>query len=195
MGARSDSAAATRRALIAAALELLDQAGPGAVTLRSVGARAGMSRGAPYGHFEGKKQLLDALAVDTWNLLADRVEPILADPRLDPFVRLERAVDAFIDLARQRPHRFALMFDTSADEPDAAAAAHRLQRLYVAVVGGVVGDTDAHRYTALLMASAHGIAAMRASGHLDSTKWGIEPDEPVRTLLDAIRSTADSTTP
>ena len=43
---RIDSAAATRRALLDDAAELLDSGGPAAVTLREVGARAGVSLGA-----------------------------------------------------------------------------------------------------------------------------------------------------
>ncbi|WP_420450195.1 TetR/AcrR family transcriptional regulator [Ilumatobacter sp.] len=193
MGTRSESAAATRRALVAAALELLDQAGPDAVTLRAIAARAGVSRGAPYGHFDGKTQLLATLATATWNQLADEVDAVLADTRLTPSDRLETAVRAFLDLARRWPHRFALMFDTPADDVDAAAAAGRLQDLYVSVIATVVGDVDARRYTALLMSSAHGIAAMKASGHLNASKWEIGPDEPLRTLLDMVHATVAST--
>lgn len=45
MVTRAESAAVTRRALLDAAAELLDLGGPAAVTLREVGARAGVSRG------------------------------------------------------------------------------------------------------------------------------------------------------
>jgi AcrR family transcriptional regulator len=54
MNSRAETAAATRKALLTAAGELLDEDGPDAVTLRAVGAHAGVSRGAPYGHFERK---------------------------------------------------------------------------------------------------------------------------------------------
>ncbi len=37
-----------------AAADLLEEGGPDAVTLRAVGARAGVSRSAPYRHFTGK---------------------------------------------------------------------------------------------------------------------------------------------
>ncbi|MFI6702265.1 helix-turn-helix domain-containing protein [Streptomyces sp. NPDC050509] len=57
MVTRAESAAITRRALLDAAAELLDLGGPEAVTLREVGARAGVSRGAPYRHFTGKDSL------------------------------------------------------------------------------------------------------------------------------------------
>jgi Bacterial regulatory proteins, tetR family len=46
--------------------ELLDSGGPDAVTLRGVGARAGVSRGAPYRHFADKESLLTAVAAESW---------------------------------------------------------------------------------------------------------------------------------
>ena len=61
---RKESAAATRGALIDQAAQLLDGGGLEAVTLREVGARAGVSRGAPYRHFADKEGLLTAVAAD-----------------------------------------------------------------------------------------------------------------------------------
>ena len=47
------------------------------MTLRAVGARVGVSRGAPYGHFDNKDHLLTAVAIDAWNALADDVERLI----------------------------------------------------------------------------------------------------------------------
>lgn len=65
MVTRAESAALTRRALLDAAAELLDLGGPEAVTLREVGARAGVSRGAPYRHFADKDSLPTAVATES----------------------------------------------------------------------------------------------------------------------------------
>lgn len=54
-----------RAAILAAAGDLLESGGPDAVTLRSVGASAGLSRSAPYRHFRDKADLLAALALGT----------------------------------------------------------------------------------------------------------------------------------
>src|ERR1700677_3914321 len=55
-------ASSTRDALVDAAVQLLDEGGPEAVTLREVGHRAGVSHNAPYKHFTGKEALLAAVA-------------------------------------------------------------------------------------------------------------------------------------
>ena len=75
MVSRAESAAATRRALLDAAADLLDEGGPDAVTLREVGARAGVSRGAPYGHFADKESLLTAVATESLDRLGH--DPLL----------------------------------------------------------------------------------------------------------------------
>lgn len=171
-----------------AASELLDEGGPGAVTLRAVGARAGVSRGAPYGHFENKGHLLTELAVDAWNSLADEVERLRADPDATPSVRLQRALLALIEVGRRQPHLYELMFSTPADGPEAAGAAGRLQDQFLAIVADLVGEPDALRYGALLMSSAHGIAGLELSGHLAKEKWGVGGEQLVRMQVDAIRS-------
>ncbi|MDF5759165.1 TetR/AcrR family transcriptional regulator [Spongiactinospora sp. TRM90649] len=188
MVTRAETAAATRDALVRAASDLLDEGGPDAVTLRAVGARAGVSRGAPYGHFEHKARLLTELAVNAWNAVADEVERLRADPGMTPGARLERALLTLIEVGRRQPHRYALMFSTPADDPDAAGAASRLEGRFLDIVADVVGESDARRYGALLMSSAHGIAGLELSGHLAKEKWQVGGEQLVRMLIDAIRS-------
>ncbi len=144
MATRTEAAAATRRALVRAASELLDEGGPDAVTHRAVGARAGVSRGAPYGHFTNKEHLLTQLAIDAWNSLADAVAQLLRDdPDPAPGAHLERAVLTLIEVARRHPHRYALMFSTPASTPAAAEAASRLEDQFLTLVAEWVGEPDA----------------------------------------------------
>ncbi|MGC7100799.1 TetR/AcrR family transcriptional regulator [Amycolatopsis lurida] len=185
---RTESAAATRRALVRAASELLDEGGPGAVTLRAVGARAGVSRGAPYGHFQNKDHLLTQLAIDAWNSLADEVEQLRADVGATAEARLERAVLALIGVARRQPHVYSLMFSTPAGTPAAAEAASRLGNDFLTLVADVVGESEAPRYGALVLSSAHGIAGLELSGHLAKDTWQVSVEQLVRMQVRAIRS-------
>jgi AcrR family transcriptional regulator len=191
MVTRAEAAAATRSALVRAASGLLDEGGPDAVTLRAVGARAGVSRGAPYGHFEHKQHLLTALAVDAWTSVADAVERLRADLDAAPDTRLERGLLTLIEVGRRQPHLYALMFSTQVGgDPVAAAAATRVENEFLALVADLVGESDARRYGALLMSSAHGIAGLELSGHLTKEKWTVDGDQLVRLLVDAVRSGA-----
>ncbi|MEU0236274.1 TetR/AcrR family transcriptional regulator [Nocardiopsis sp. NPDC006198] len=193
MVTRTEAAAATRSALVRAASELLDEGGPDAVTLRGVGARAGVSRGAPYGHFENKEHLLTRLAIDAWNSLADKVEQLRSAPDTTPGERLEHAVLELIGVGRRQPHLYALMFSTPADDAEAVEAASRLENAFLAIVADVVGEADSLSYGALLMSSAHGIAGLELSGHLAKEKWKINGDQLVRMMIDSIRAGAGNT--
>ncbi len=186
MATRAETAAATRSALLRAASELLDEGGAAMVTLRGVGARAGVSRGAPYGHFANKEQLLATLAIAAWDSLAAEVEQLRAGPG-DPGAGLESAVMALIARARERPHLYALMFATPAEDDEAAQAARRLQDGFLDLVGDLVGTTDATRYGALLMSTAHGIAELERSGHLGVEKWQVNSEQLVRMAIEGIR--------
>jgi AcrR family transcriptional regulator len=186
MVSRTDAAAATRRALVLAASELLDAGGPEAVTLRAVGARAGVSRGAPYGHFDNKEGLLAELAIDAWNDIADRAERVRSDAAVSPRARLESALVILVGLGRSRPHLYSLMFSTPANTPEASAASGRLQAQFLAIVADLVGAEDAPRYGALLMSSAHGIAGLELSGHLTKEAWTVDAEELVGMLVGAV---------
>ena len=187
MVSRVESAAATRRALVDAAAELLDEGGPDAVTLRAVGARAGVSRGAPYGHFPDKEHLLAAVATKSWEAVGDGIDVLLADESRSPSERLERALTELMDVGRTRPHTYALMFATAPEHPEAVAAVSRTHDQFLSIVADVLGDAERARpIGALLMTSVHGIVAMENSGQLTAEKWHVTGDGLLRMLIDRI---------
>ncbi|RFA17076.1 TetR family transcriptional regulator [Subtercola boreus] len=184
---RAETAATTRRSLVLAASELLDSGGPDAVTLRAVGALAGVSRGAPYGHFKNKEHLLAQLAIDAWNGLADRLQRLHADKDLSPTTRLERALLALVDVGREHPHLYALMFSApSGNTVGATEAASRSQEEFLNIVAEIVGRDQSRRYGALLMSSAYGISGMELSGHLSTEKWNVTGNQLVAMLASSI---------
>lgn len=171
MPTRTETAAATRHALLSAAVVLLNAGGPDAVTLREVGSRAGVSRSAPYRHFADKESLLMAIAAGAWDELGDSLEAITStDTAAESRLRL--ALVALISVGRRRPHLYRLMFTTPSGDPAAAVrAAQRTQELFVHIVAGVVGDELAWQYAGMLFTSAHGITDLELSGHLGEDKW------------------------
>jgi AcrR family transcriptional regulator len=188
MVSRADSAAATRRALVDAAAGLLDEGGPDAVTLRAVGARAGVSRGAPYGHFADKEHLLAAVATRSWEALGEQLDALLADGSRPPAERLRQALTGLMEVGRRRPHTYALMFAPSIGEHrDALTAVSRTHDQFLAIVAAVTGDPHrAGPIGALLMTSVHGIVAMENSGQLTPQKWHATGDDLLKMLIDRI---------
>jgi len=114
---RSETAAATRKSLLEAAGALLDAGGPEAVTLREVGARAGVSRSAPYRHFTDKEALLTVLATNAVSGLGDTLEE-LANSDEPPDRTLRAALLSLVSIGRTRPHLYRLMFTTPSGDPN-----------------------------------------------------------------------------
>jgi AcrR family transcriptional regulator len=173
MISRAESTAATRRALLDAAASLLDRGGLEAVTLRAVGAEAGVTRGAPYRHFPDKESLLVAIGTRAWDRLGDLMQALRADPGLPAVEKLRGGVIALIDIGRSQPHLYKLMFSNPSGDPTALArAAERSQTEFLAIVADLVGEQDSRRYAALLISTANGVAGMEVSGQLPNEKWG-----------------------
>ncbi|MFD5139688.1 TetR/AcrR family transcriptional regulator [Streptomyces sp. NPDC058378] len=206
MVTRAESAAVTRRALLDAAAELLDLGGPAAVTLREVGARAGVSRGAPYRHFSGKDSLLTAIATESWRRIGDQVHALRADPELGASEKLRGALLTLVRVGRDRPHLYQMLFRRHghrpeelgegldrvrrqlcgpADDPvaDRLRAAGRFQDEFLAVVSGLVGERNTRHYGALVLTGAHGITDMELSGHLDPDELDATAEELIDTLV------------
>ncbi|WP_327232667.1 TetR/AcrR family transcriptional regulator [Streptomyces sp. NBC_01317] len=211
MVTRAESAAATRRALLDAAAELLDLGGPEAVTLREVGARAGVTRGAPYRHFTGKDSLLTAVATESWERIADQVHALRTDPDLSASDRLRGALRTLLRVGRDRPHLYQMLFRRPGHRPeelgegldhvrrqlcgtegdliaDRMRAAGRFRDEFLAIVADVVGGRDTRHYGALLLSGAHGIADMELSGHLDTDQLRTTADALVDTLVRMVAS-------
>ena len=190
MPTRQETAASTRAALLQAAGALLDVGGPEAVTLRGVGARAGVSRSAPYRHFADKDSLLTVLATRAWSDVGDAMSNSAANADASPRESLRQALSSLVVTGRTRPHLYRLMFSTPAGDPTAAVrAAERAQDLFLTIVTNVVGPAQARQYAGLLLANAHGITALELSGHLARDKWDAAAEDLVDLLIRLLPAT------
>lgn len=99
-----------RRALVAAALSLLEKSRGdlSEFTLRAVAAKAGVSPGAPYHHFEDKVALLAAIAEDGYLELGSAMASSV-DNATDTKV-VERVVRAYLGWAEAHPSQYRVMF-------------------------------------------------------------------------------------
>ncbi|WP_069862126.1 TetR/AcrR family transcriptional regulator [Streptomyces malaysiensis] len=216
MVTRAESAAVTRRALLDAAAELLDLGGPEAVTLREVGARAGVTRGAPYRHFAGKDSLLTAVVTEGWERIGDQVHALRTDPALSASEKLRGALRALIGVGQDQPHLYQMLFRRPghrpeelgegldrvrrqlcgpADDPaaDRVRAAGRFQDEFLAIVAALAGERNTRHYGALLLSGAHGIADMELSGHLGTDRLRSTTDELVDTLVRMVGDVGETT--
>lgn len=188
----------TRDALVDAAAVLLDDGGPGAVTLREVGRRAGVSHNAPYKHFDDKEALLAAVAARELAFLAAN----LAEPATwsAPMDALREAVRCYVSWALDRPARFKLVFGGWSDGPaELAVAAEQVKRVLTDIVAaaqqaGVLPVGDPERMTALICSVAHGSVDLALAGHIRRDGGGgADPVDLVEDFLGHLRDAARTT--
>jgi AcrR family transcriptional regulator len=89
---------ATRTALMAAARRLFTERGYEGVSAEEIVAAAGVTRGALYHHFGGKRELLDAVYEQLEAESTERVARIVLDSELhSPLAAMRAGIEAFLD--------------------------------------------------------------------------------------------------
>jgi len=190
------STRATAESLVSAANDLLEIGGPEAVTMRSVGAAAGVSRTAPYRHFRDKDDLLHAVAAAILKNLGNAMERYAADNTIEGS-ELYRACLGYVQEAIDHPERYNLVFGRhQLDEPSttmseiADAAVLRFYR-YVAQAQHSDGlrKGDVRTLTAIIWSALHGIVSLTLSSHLVEPRMidgASRYPELIRQLIDGL---------
>jgi AcrR family transcriptional regulator len=103
-----------RQELLDTACDLLDREGIDAVTIRAVARGAGVAHSAPANHFKTRKDLLTALAAQTFEELAHTIQAKLidgsSDPMLDRRGRLKQFASTILAFGLATPNRYRLLW-------------------------------------------------------------------------------------
>ena len=123
-----------RRALIDTTLAVISEEDVGAVSLRAVARRAGVTYAAPYHHFRDKNALLAAVAIEGYRALRSEVDRALARAPKSTIARLRALAQSYIRFGVAHPAHYRVMFRPDlgdpAQEPELyAAAGEAFQRL------------------------------------------------------------------
>jgi AcrR family transcriptional regulator len=164
-----------RRALIDASLELIEQDGMGALTLREVARRLGVSHAAPTYHFADKTALWAALAARGFLELTEAAA--LAAERVgdDPIERMTAKAVAYVNFAIQHPRQFRLMFGSDLESCDDARLLEASDIAFAAITDAVKevldsrGEVDPQRLAVVVTGSwayVHGLATLWIDGRL-----------------------------
>ena len=176
-----------RDRLVRAGVDVLEQDGLPALTLREIARRAGVSHGAPRRYFPTHLQLLSAIAHEGYAHLAATLRPAPDDRPRDQLAALARGYLAF---ARANPGMFELMF-----RHDLLASGHlglrdtslplfaRLVDLVAAI--GTRSAAPPRVVAGALWANLHGIAQLRSWGSLQLATGEDDPEPLVSAALDA----------
>ena len=166
-----------RRTLLAAAVDVIGESGPAALSLRDLARRAGVSHAAPAHHFGDKAGLLTALAVEGFDLLTDALDRAGDD-------LLELGV-AYVRFAVDHRAHFEVMFRPELYRPDDPAVVAARSRTAARLRGGVsalAGPSSAERDTLAAWSIVHGFATLWLAGALPPTV-GKDPEVAARSVI------------
>lgn len=156
-----------RTAILAATLDLADDAGLPAVSMRAVADRLGVTPMALYRHVGDKQQLLDGIVE---RLL---LELPLPDPALPWHERLSGMAAALRATARRHPDVFPLLLRRPAVTPGARRVR---DGVYSALCEAGVEEAQVPRMERLLSTFMLGFAASEAGGRFTATCEELDGD-------------------
>ncbi len=162
---------ALRSALVDAGVQLAREGGPGAIVLREVARRIGVSPNAAYRHFADLTELHDAVADAALVALAESMLHELAalPDSDDPLSRLSAVGRGYVHFALAEPGLFAAAFSRTADtiDPDhehgddqPSASGLLQEALDGLVAAGLLAPADRVSAVTMAWASVHGLSTL-----------------------------------
>jgi AcrR family transcriptional regulator len=192
-----------RRALLDAALAIIEKEGLGALSQREAARRAGVSPAAPYHHFENRAAMLGAIAVEGFARMGAMMEEAEAEAMDVPGERFRALGRAYVSFALAHPAHFRVMFrpELQAGEPtELVAELERVgkptfeklvQSVAEAQATGEAPQGDPRPLILLAWSSVHGLASLMLDGPLGQGFPGLdlEPKELAFVLVEHIART------
>lgn len=164
-----------RNALILVAMQVLNEQGMSALSMRELARLTGVGHNAPYRHFKNKAELLEAVASMGFRQLKAlnlRLELEFAN---DPETQLFESGAHILKIATKQPELFNLMFGGRISLHDCGEELKQeseasLQSLIKIIANGqkqeVFAKEDLFKQTLAAMSMVHGFSAMVSSGML-----------------------------
>ncbi len=162
-----------RRALVEAALELIEEKGPTGFTLSEAAKRAGVTPAAVYRHFEGREQLIAEAARQGYEIFADLMEHAYETGQPSALASFEACGRAYLAFARRHPGHYIAMFESGISvnhSPEMALVASRasdvLEKASRALSQHIPPDRrpPAAMVSAHIWAMSHGVVELFARG-------------------------------
>ncbi|MET7933072.1 TetR/AcrR family transcriptional regulator [Streptomyces sp. NPDC005322] len=179
-----------RSRLVDVGVELVTTEGAGALSLREIARRAGVSHGAPRRYFPTHVALLSAIARRGFEDLAVRVMEAAGDRRADPRGRLMALGRLYIDFALTNRGMFELMFRHDLLESNHLGLRETSLPLFATFVELVdrarpASGAEPQVVAGALWANLHGIAQLWGWGSLQLAVGADDVDPLLRAALDA----------
>jgi len=173
------------RALVEAALRLVETQGAEALTLRGAARLAGVSQAAPYRHFSDKDALLAAVAEEGFRHMTQAMRQASAQHEGDPLGRFRALGQAYLEFATKHPAHYRVMFGRAPASrgayPALEAASGETFGLLVESIrdgqrSGIVRPGNPEELALATWSASHGLSSLAVDGQL-SRRMGETPFE------------------
>jgi AcrR family transcriptional regulator len=174
-----------RAACLQAAMELLEEGGATALSLRAVARRAGVSPAAPYRHYADRDALISAVAAVGYRELAEQLAA--AHPAPSSADDLASVAVAYVQFALQRPALFRVMFAEPCDRDnfERVTATNAISEYVGAIVRQSFPGSNPEPLATAVWALVHGLAFLHLDGKLDASTPEVVSDR-VRGAVHAV---------
>ena len=160
-----------RARLLRTSRELLDEGGPGALSMREVARRSGCTHQAPYHYFANREAILASLVREGFEELAQRLREVHdgLEARGLP-ATLKASGNAYVEFALRNPGVFRVMFRPDVCDPErfpeAGRAGERARCELARLARMVAGQQAPPEVEALIWSGVHGLASLLLDGSL-----------------------------
>jgi len=167
-----------KNALIEAGIGILSKEGVGALSLRKVARRAGVSHTAPYAHYADKQALIAAIAAAGYEKLYARISGLVQQYRDDPAQQLVEAAWAYMEFALHETDHFKITFsgvvEKEKDYPALVEISHQSFRLVVEIVeacqrAGILPEGPSDLLAVSVWGLLHGLVSLVLEGQVSHT--------------------------
>ncbi|ADI13419.1 TetR/AcrR family transcriptional regulator [Truepera radiovictrix] len=148
----------TSERVLAAALELLERGGEGALSMRALAASLGLSASSLYRHFPNREALLNALGDESTRLLHAALAR--ASAGRDPRGALVGVAHGYLEFARAHPALYDLVMAPRATP----GPGKDVWTFLLGVLGGVTGRSDDTAAAVALWSFLHGFVTLERAG-------------------------------
>ncbi len=190
-----------RAALLDEAAAMIAEGGAASVTMRELGRRLGVSRAAPYRHFQDKGELLVAVAAAGFRRLNERLQSVDAGAPRASVERVRRLGEEYVRFALENPAHYRLMYGREAlarqDHAELREAGSALFEQLVEVIrayqkSGGIKREDPRVLAYVAWSAVHGLASLLIDGQIQSAD-DVEGliEHTTKTVLDGMRVRSD----
>lgn len=166
-------------------MKIIEKEGVGALTLREVARRLGVSQSAPYHHFADKEAILAAVAEEGFLKLCASMEDASATAGSSARAMLRASGLGYVRFATRHLSHFQVMFTAKLDPtryPSLHVAANRAFELLVggvvaAQAEGAIRPGDPQELAMLSWSMVHGVAMLHVAGMLGDPCCGAYDSE------------------